>query len=111
MSEFSNELIRGTLKTLILKILEDRGKMYGYQMIKEVKSRTEGKIILTEGALYPALHILKNKGWVQVEEEMVANRKRKYYQLTTIGKNESVKKTLELLDFMRTIAGFIKSNT
>ena len=56
---FSNELVRGMLKTIILQLLEEQDKMYGYELSKEVKERTEGKIVLTEGALYPILHKLE----------------------------------------------------
>ena len=56
---YSNELVRGTLKTVVLKVLDDQPRMYGYQLSKEVKERTDGKIVLTEGALYPILHKLQ----------------------------------------------------
>jgi len=105
---YSNELVRGTLKTLVLKILAEQPRMYGYQLSKEVKERTEGKIVLTEGALYPILHKLQKDELVTSEEEMVGNRIRKYYKLTEKGKKVSSEKTIELLNFMQTLALFIK---
>jgi len=111
MSEYSNSLIRGTINTLILKVLEDNDKMYGYQLSKEVSKRTSDKITLTEGAMYPALHKLEKNGLIQSEESKVDNRIRKYYRLTESGRKATTDKTLELLDFMRTMASFIKYNT
>jgi PadR family transcriptional regulator PadR len=55
----SSELLKGTLQTIILKVLKDEGKMYGYEITQKVKELSEGRIQLTEGALYPALHKLE----------------------------------------------------
>ena len=48
---YSKELLKGTLKTIILKLLSESDRMYGYQITQKVKEVTEGKINLTEGAL------------------------------------------------------------
>ena len=49
---FSSELIKGTLKTVVLKLLADNKKMYGYEITQKVKEITGDKIQITEGALY-----------------------------------------------------------
>lgn len=108
MNAFNNELVRGTLKTLVLKVLNDNSKMYGYQLIKEVKRRTDEKISINESALYPLLHKLQEDGLVSMKEQNSSNRIRKYYKLTKKGKTASEEKTIELLEFMKTMAGFIK---
>jgi DNA-binding PadR family transcriptional regulator len=105
---YSSELVRGTLKTVVLKILDEQPRMYGYQLSKEVKERTDNKIVLTEGALYPILHKLQKDNLVTSEEEMIGKRIRKYYRLTEKGKKVASEKTMELLDFMQTLALFIK---
>lgn len=105
---YSNELVRGTLKTIVLKVLDEHPRMYGYQLSKEVKERTEGKILLTEGALYPILHKLQKDNLVTSEEELISKRVRKYYRLTEKGKKITSEKTMELLSFMQTLALFIK---
>ncbi len=110
MAGFNNELVRGTLKTLVLKVFSEQDRTYGYQLIKEVGERTNNKITLTEGALYPILHKLERDSLVVVEEEIIANRTRKYYRLTDKGKAVAQQKTIELLEFMQTIARFIKTN-
>ena len=96
----NQQLFRGTLTTIILKLLSEEGKMYGYEMTKKVKEQTEGSISLTEGALYPALHKLEADGLVDVTIENVGNRPRKYYSLTKKGKKEVTNKLLELNTFI-----------
>lgn len=52
---FNSELIKGTLKTIILKLLKENKKMYGYEITQKVKELTGDRIQLTVGALYPPL--------------------------------------------------------
>ncbi|MFW5755011.1 MAG: PadR family transcriptional regulator, partial [Tangfeifania sp.] len=67
-------------------MLKDNGKMYGYQITREVEKITSGELVITEGALYPTLHKLEAKGLLSVEIKKVNNRPRKYYLLTENGK-------------------------
>ncbi len=100
---YSSELIKGTLKTIILNLLKEEGKMYGYQITQKVKDLTGGKIQITEGALYPTLHSLEKFGEVETEKEYIGKRVRKYYKLTEKGKLSAREKVNELTDFMRTM--------
>ncbi len=100
---YANELVRGTLKTIILQLLSEKDKMYGYELSKVVKERTSDKIVLTEGALYPILHKLEKDELVTISFEKVGNRTRKYYSLTSKGKTSSKSKKSELMDFMKTM--------
>ena len=56
------DLIKGSLKTIVLKLLKEEGPMYGYDITRKVEELTEGKIKLTYGALYPILHKLESEG-------------------------------------------------
>ena len=58
----SSEIIKGSLKTIVLKLLKEEGPMHGYAITRKVEELTEGKIKLTYGALYPVLHKLENDG-------------------------------------------------
>jgi len=100
---YSKELLKGTLKTIILKLLSESDSMYGYQITQKVKEITEGKIILTEGALYPALHKLEADGLLTTEKQTVGNRVRKYYSLTQTGNSSAKEKVEELKEFMETL--------
>lgn len=82
---YSKELFKGTLKTIVLRLLQEEDRMYGYQITQRVKELTEGELELTEGALYPTLHKLERQGLVVVEKERVGGRLRKYYRLSPSG--------------------------
>jgi PadR family transcriptional regulator, regulatory protein PadR len=100
---YSSELIKGTLKTIVLKLLKEEGKSYGYEITQKVKEMTGGKIILTEGALYPTLHAMEKNGEVATELEYIGKRVRKYYKLTPQGESLVVEKLNEFAAFLETM--------
>ena len=95
-----NTLFKGSLTTIILTLLEQNDKMYGYEITQKVKEITKTDVKITEGALYPALHKLETDGLLTMTIEKVGNRNRKYYQLTETGKTETVNKLADLKDFV-----------
>ena len=100
---YSKELLKGTLKPIILNLLTETQQMYGYEIAQEVKKRSGGKMLIKEGSLYPMLHSLKKDGLLKTNDILVGNRTRKYYSLTTKG-NAFVKESVkELQDFMQTL--------
>lgn len=100
---YSSELIKGTLKTIVLKLLKEQGKMYGYEITQRVKELTNDKIQITEGALYPTLHLLEKNGEVETETEYIGKRVRKYYTITPKGNITVDLKVNEFVDFMNTM--------
>jgi DNA-binding PadR family transcriptional regulator len=100
---YSSELIKGTLKTIVLKLLADNKRMYGYEITQKVKELTLDKIQITEGALYPTLHALEHDGMVTTETEYIGKRVRKYYSLSPAGKAKTKEKVRELAEFMDTM--------
>ncbi len=100
---YSSELIKGTLKTIVLKLLADNKKMYGYEITQKVKELTTDKIQITEGALYPTLHALEHEGLVTIEIEYIGKRIRKHYKLSPSGKAKTKERVSELADFMNTM--------
>ena len=96
----SSQLYKGSLSTIILKLLSENGRMYGYEITKKVKEISEGSLWLTEGALYPALHKLEADGLLEVQIENIGNRNRKYYLLTKSGKIETKNKLEEVAEFI-----------
>ena len=99
----NSKLYKGSLSTIILKLLGNGEKMYGYEITQKVKSLTQGELVITEGALYPALHKLESEGLLTVEVMKVDNRLRKYYKLTGDGKKESVSRLEELQRYIETM--------
>lgn len=99
----SNELFKGTLQTIILNLLSENERMYGYEITQKVKSITQGELLLKEGALYPALHKLEAAGLLETSTEIVDNRLRKYYALSKEGKAEVLNKLKEARDFIQNL--------
>ena len=100
---YSSELIKGALKTIILKLFSESDKMYGYEITQKVKELTGGKIQLTEGALYPTLHAMEAQGILTTDVVNVGNRIRKYYSVTVAGKEIAKEKVNEYSDFIDTM--------
>ena len=106
---YSKELLKGTLSVIILKLLYENSKMYGYQITQMVRKLSGDKILIREGSLYPALHKLKEDGLVYVETESIGKRIRHYYSLTKKGKEVRIEKEEEFKDFINTISKIITS--
>ena len=104
----SSQLYKGSLTTIVMKLLEENGRMYGYEITQKVKEITQGELKITEGALYPALHKLEADGVLEVEIENVDNRLRKYYKLTEKGTVETVNRLAELEDFIRNMQTLVQ---
>ncbi|MCB4798345.1 PadR family transcriptional regulator [Neotamlana laminarinivorans] len=99
----NSKLYKGSLTTIILKLLNEEGKMYGYEITQKVKQLTQGELKITEGALYPSLHKMEADGLLEVEVVKVENRLRKYYKLTENGTKETVNKLEELQTYIKTM--------
>lgn len=96
-------LYKGCLKPVLLNLLHENGRMYGYEITQKVRELTAGELNITEGALYPLLHRLEAEGTLEAEMENIGNRVRKYYSLTKTGKKEKAKAVAELENFANTI--------
>jgi len=103
----NQKLYKGSLQTIILKLLSENEKMYGYEITQKVKTLTKGELKITEGALYPALHKLEAEGLLDVEVAKVDNRLRKYYKLTESGTKETVNRLAQLDEFIQTMQHLI----
>ena len=84
--ELEKSLISGSMSLLVLKLLED-GDLYGYQMIAELRRRSDDTFRLRAGTLYPLLHSVEEKGNGTAYEQRAENGKnRRYYHLTKQGR-------------------------
>ncbi|TXD79316.1 PadR family transcriptional regulator [Algoriphagus ratkowskyi] len=99
----STELFKGTLTTILLKLLDENGKMYGYALTQKVEELSDNKILIKEGSLYPALHKLLSDGLVEVETVNVGKRIRKYYSITKQGQERKIVLYNEVSEFLKTI--------
>ena len=93
--EFDKTLTSGSTKLLLMKLLEQQD-MYGYQMIEELRRRSDHTFDLKSGTLYPLLHSLEQAGWVTAREEPTASgRTRRYYHLTGSDREQLARKEAE----------------
>ena len=103
----NSNLYKGSLTTIILKLLNEHDKMYGYEITQKVKELTKGELTITEGALYQSLHKLEAEGLLEVEVLKVDNRVRKYYKLTEQGTKETVSKLAELESYIKNMRALV----
>ena len=83
-----SDLYVGTLDVLILKAVS-RGPMHGYGIGRWIRQTTDDVLTVQEGALYPALHRLQRKGWLDEDWGLTeTGREAKYYRLTPAGRRQ-----------------------
>jgi DNA-binding PadR family transcriptional regulator len=105
------DLIKGSIRTIVLKLLKENGRMYGYEITRKVEELTSGRIRLTYGALYPVLHKLESEGVLITEAENFNNRIRIYYTLTDKGQSLVVEKVREMLEFIESLQSIVNPKT
>jgi len=97
------KLMTGSTDMLLMKLLE-KEDMYGYQMIEELRRRSNHVFDMKAGTLYPLLHQLEQKGYlVSYDQAAGEARVRKYYRLTKEGKAHLIEREKE----WRTFAGAV----
>lgn len=81
-------LLQGTLDMLILKSLIS-GARHGYDITRWIQSASKEVLTIEDGSLYPALHRLERRGWIQSEwGASESNRRAKFYSLTNTGRSQ-----------------------
>jgi len=82
------DLLQGTLDVLILKTLS-WGPLHGYAVVRWIAQSTGDALRIEEGALYPALHRMEQRGWIEAEWGVSENNRRaKFYRLTPEGRRQ-----------------------
>jgi PadR family transcriptional regulator PadR len=87
----SAELLQGTLDLLILRTLE-LGSLHGVGIADRIEQVTRGVFMVGPGSLFPALHRLAEKGWIEGQwGELENGRRAKFYALTPSGRAQLAK--------------------
>ncbi|GGD14129.1 PadR family transcriptional regulator [Pontibacillus salipaludis] len=94
--EISKEVLKGHIDTLILSLLH-RKDMYGYELAKIVREKSEEQFELKEGTLYLSLKRLEKNKWISPYwgEDQGPGGRRKYYKLTQLGEDGFKEKRAE----------------
>ena len=82
------DLLQGTLDMLILKALS-LGPLHGYGIIQRIRRMSDEMMHVEQGALYPALYRIEQKGWVSARWDIhETGREAKFYKLTRAGRKQ-----------------------
>ena len=99
MAHAPNELLHGTLETLILKTVA-RGPIHGYGIARWLEDTTGDVLRIEDGSLYPALYRLEDRGWVSAKWGVSPEgRRAKFYRITAAGRRRLVVSTQEWARF------------
>lgn len=94
--------IKGSLPLLILKVVSTQPK-HGYQIAQEIKLASQGILDFKEGTLYPALHTLEEKGYLEAFTVEERGRTRRYYRLTAGGRSLLQAEQKQWVDFVHAV--------
>jgi transcriptional regulator len=99
MASTELDLLRGTLDLLILKTLS-WGPMHGLGVLRWIEQASAERLQITEGALYPALHRMEQRGWLGAEWGVTdRNREAKFYRLTAAGRRALAEQVTRWSDY------------
>ena len=102
---------RDEARRAVLKLLKGRA-MYGYELVEALSTKSEGVLSMGQSTLYPLLYNLQAQGLIRPRwQKADSGRKRKYYSLTSEGERMVTRKTVEMLEFMQTLAQFIRAGS
>lgn len=105
-----NKLLKGTLDTLILQVLE-QGRRHGWSISRRIRDLSDEVFDVGQGSLYPALQRLEAKGWVDAEWGVSElGRRAKFYRLTRSGRRRLRSATAEWRHFAATLDDFLQSS-
>lgn len=103
------DLMQGTLDLLVLRTLR-AGAKHGYAIAHHIQETSEGFLQVEEGSLYPALHRMERRGWIEAEWGLSeSKRKAKYYQLTDAGRAQLKEKTKTWQSLVGAIASVLRA--
>jgi len=83
------DLLQGTLDLLILRTLQAVEAMHGWAISERIQQISQDVLQVNAGSLYPALHRLEHRGWIEAEWGVSElGRRAKYYRLTASGRRQ-----------------------
>jgi transcriptional regulator len=92
-SASGGDLLAGTLDMLILRGLQ-AGPVHGLAIAQDIERRSDAVLLVEQGSLYPALHRLEDRGWIESYWGLSdTNRRAKFYRLTSAGRRRLAAET------------------
>jgi PadR family transcriptional regulator, regulatory protein PadR len=103
------DLLRGTLDMLILKIVA-LGPNHGYAIAQRLRQISNDFFTVHQGSLYPALHRLEDRGWLQADwRDTDTGREAKFYSLTKKGRKQLESEVLGWEQISNAVALILKA--
>ena len=103
------DLLQGTLDLLVLKTVS-WGPAHGYGIARWIQQLTGDVLTVGEGSLYPALHRLEERGWIEAEWRVSEqNRRAKFYRLTARGRQQLRAETATWTQFVDAVASVLRA--
>lgn len=104
-----NELLRGTLDMLVLKVVA-LGPNHGYAIAQRLRQVSKEFFTVHQGSLYPALHRLEDRGWLSAEwRDTESGREAKFYALTAKGRKQLEAEILDWQQLSSAVALILKA--
>jgi transcriptional regulator len=105
VADSSLAVVQGTLELLVLKTLHSAGPLHGFAMLDFIRRATDDRLVIEEGALYPALHRMERRGWLSADWGLSEKgRRAKYYALTRQGGAALVEEERRWSDYVDAVA-------
>ncbi len=106
---FCRQLKKGVLEMLVLQLICQK-PTYGYDLLTQLKHRSQGRFLLKEGTLYPILYRLEDDGLIAAKWSTGEGRvaPKKIYEVTDLGRAENLRRQQLWREFEETVGGFLK---
>jgi len=109
MGQKRTDLLRGTLDLLVLKALSLE-PLHGVGISRRITQITKEAFQVSFGSLFPALHRMEERGWVEAEwRSSDNNRRAKYYRLTSAGRAQLKDEERQWNQVVRIMAAAVQS--
>lgn len=101
------EILQGTLDFIILQTLR-WGPRHGYGIAQMIRSSSNDALRVDTGSLYPALHRLERKKWIEADWDVSENKQRvRVYRLTAAGRKQLAAERSKWEQLTQVIAGLL----
>jgi PadR family transcriptional regulator, regulatory protein PadR len=109
MATYERELLKGSTDCLVLSVIADHPS-YGYELIKELETRSGGYFHFREGTLYPALHRMERAGLIEGRwQTLPSGMERRYYHITSKGQEALEHKRVTWTDFSAAVRSVLNA--
>jgi PadR family transcriptional regulator, regulatory protein PadR len=103
------DLLQGTLDLLVLKTLEP-GPNHGWGIALRIQQVSQDVLTVNQGSLYPALHRLEERGWIEASWGVSDNNRRaRFYALTGAGRKQLGRETADWARFASAVSRVLQT--